>query len=368
MLGSEKGVNADVTSGLEAAGDAVTGMVVGRAVEPSHGEGRGQSHAVCLNCAQPFHGNHCNHCGQAAHVHRSLMSIGHDILHGVFHFEGKIWRTLPMLAWRPGDLTRRYIHGERAKFVSPLALFLFSVFLMFAVVDSLAGEARMPTDTVQAHLKDKPLAELDKGLKQQRAIKTQLDAQIKAAEATDTDTQALEKQLNAVETEIDYIETAQDVLKGKKWTVTDLKTGFTKIDEAIDKANENPNLFLYKLQSSAYKYSWALIPLSTPFIWLLYLWKRQYKVYDHAIFVIYSLSFMLLLVAALSALGFVGIGEPFVPLLAIFVPPLHTYRQLRGAYRSSRTGAVLRTILIMVFGVLVLTLFVMLLVARGVMG
>ena len=43
-----------------------------------------------------------------------------------------------MLFWRPGDLTRRYIHGERAKFVSPLALFLFAVFLTFAVFNWIA--------------------------------------------------------------------------------------------------------------------------------------------------------------------------------------------------------------------------------------
>src|SRR5690606_37364111 len=57
----------------------------------------------------------------------------HDLLHGAFHFEGKIWHTLPALAWKPGELTRRYIDGQRAHFVSPMALFLFSVFLMFAV-------------------------------------------------------------------------------------------------------------------------------------------------------------------------------------------------------------------------------------------
>ena len=67
-----------------------------------------------------------------------LRAFFHDLLHGVLHFEGKIWRTLPMLAWRPGELTRRYIDGERASFVSPIALFLFSVFLMFAV-GSLSG-------------------------------------------------------------------------------------------------------------------------------------------------------------------------------------------------------------------------------------
>jgi hypothetical protein len=46
-----------------------------------------------------------------------------------------------MLLWRPGELTRRYIEGQRARFVSPMAMFLFSVFLMFAVFSSLGGEA-----------------------------------------------------------------------------------------------------------------------------------------------------------------------------------------------------------------------------------
>ena len=72
----------------------------------------------------------------------SLGAFVHDLLHGVFHFEGKIWRTLPLLAWRPGELTRRYIDGERARFVSPIALFLFIVFLMFAVIGALDRRAR----------------------------------------------------------------------------------------------------------------------------------------------------------------------------------------------------------------------------------
>lgn len=78
-------------------------------------------------------GPHCHRCGQKAHVHRTLSAFLHDLLHGALHFEGKIFRTLPLLVWKPGELTRRYIAGERARFVGPMALFLFSVFLMFAV-------------------------------------------------------------------------------------------------------------------------------------------------------------------------------------------------------------------------------------------
>src|SRR5262245_18517156 len=124
---------------IEGLGEAVTGGMLARAVEPEAGESHEAGEGACLNCGAVLTGPYCNQCGQKGHVDRTLSGFGHDLLHGVFHFEGKIWRTLPMLAWRPGELTRRYIEGERASFVSPIAIFLFSVFLMFAVFSSIGG-------------------------------------------------------------------------------------------------------------------------------------------------------------------------------------------------------------------------------------
>ncbi len=129
-----------MTGGIEGVGDALTGGIVARQFEPGAGETDEGSHGTaCLNCGAALTGPYCHQCGQAAHVHRSLAAFWHDLAHGVLHFEGKIWRTLPLLAWRPGQLTRRYIEGERARFVSPMALFLFSVFLMFAVFHAVGG-------------------------------------------------------------------------------------------------------------------------------------------------------------------------------------------------------------------------------------
>src|SRR6185503_17683936 len=105
---------------------------------------------ICLNCGTALIGPHCHNCGQAGHVHRTLMAWWHGLAHGVLHLDGKIWRTLPLLAWRPGELTRRYIEGERARFVSPLALFLFSVFLMFAVFNTVGGPAFTPDEKSRA--------------------------------------------------------------------------------------------------------------------------------------------------------------------------------------------------------------------------
>ena len=68
-----------------------------------------------------------------------------DFVQGLFNFEGKIWRTLPMLAWCPGLMTRRYIAGERARFISPVALYLFTVFAMFAVLNLTGATFSTPT-------------------------------------------------------------------------------------------------------------------------------------------------------------------------------------------------------------------------------
>ena len=60
-------------------------------------------------------GPYCATCGQKAHIHRSVRGFMQDFLQGLFNFEGKFWHTLPMLVWRPGEMTRRYIAGERAR-------------------------------------------------------------------------------------------------------------------------------------------------------------------------------------------------------------------------------------------------------------
>jgi hypothetical protein len=114
------------------------GAVSNRAADASRAgssqpEHDGYTHeSACLNCGTVLIGPHCHACGQHAHVHRTVGAFLHDLLHGALQFEGRIWRTLPKLLGRPGELTHRYIAGERVRFVSPMAMFLFCVFLMFA--------------------------------------------------------------------------------------------------------------------------------------------------------------------------------------------------------------------------------------------
>ncbi len=149
----------------DAVGSAVEGAAMARVLEPLHGAKGGTdkpldhghfAESACLNCGTPLAGHYCGECGQAAHLHRTFGAFLHDVAHGVLHLDGKTWRTLPLLALHPGKLTRRYIEGERASFVSPMALFLFSVFLMFAAFQIMgigpSADLKAPTQVTSKAL------------------------------------------------------------------------------------------------------------------------------------------------------------------------------------------------------------------------
>ena len=339
----------------EVIGELASGALTARALEPEHGEGGADGHtheASCLNCGTALVGRHCHQCGQAAHVHRTLGAFFHDLLHGVFHFEGKIWRTLPMLAWKPGRLTREYIDGRRASFVSPIALFLFSVFLMFAVVNQFA-DAFDPGNIVNVNG-----TSVNEGLPDQARKLAELKARRDELVRAGQPTFGIDGQISGAE---EALRVMQEV-KQANFEELNARSDVPAIDRTLKALKTNPGLVLYKLQSNAYKFSWALIPISVPFVWLLFAWRRQFHLYDHTVFVTYSLSFMTLLVVVLTLA--MAAGVPLVTSAAIVIPPIHMYRQLRGAYGLSRRSALWRTAALIGIAVATLILFAMLLLAQ----
>lgn len=353
-------------TGAEAIGEAVSGGLAARAVEPAAGEQLGDGAGACLNCGTALVGTHCHRCGQPAHVHRTIAAWWHDLAHGVLHLDGKIWRTLPLLAWRPGALTRRYIAGERAKFVSPLALFLFSVFLMFAVFSALGPEV--------GGIKWTPGAKrtAEQQIQSYDARIARLQARRDGLVVRHASTENIDENLAEAQQERKALALAMQTTARthKPVVTTNFNTGIPGLDQGLAKANENPALLLFKLQSNAYKFSWALIPISLPFLWMLFLHRRRYrgyKGYDHLVFVTYSIAFMSLAVIAAVLLRTAGLPSAMVAILALIVPPVHIYRQLRGAYALGRFSALWRTAVLLGCAAVALILFLMLLLTLGVM-
>ena len=344
---------------IEAVGDAVIGGIAGRAVEPRAGEigDDGHTHEIdCLNCGTRLTGEFCHACGQHAHVHRTLTAFSHDFLHGVLHFEGKIWRTLPMLAWKPGALTRRYVDGQRATFVSPVALFLFCVFLMFAVVSLFGGDLATFSPNARADLAEEVRTSQRRLERAERRRAEALKAGQPAAR--------LDERITELRSEIRAMQAVQrgDLSK----STVQMSAGTPGwIRETVGTAAKNPDLLAYKVKTNAYKFSWLIIPLSVPFVWLLFPFSRRFRMYDHTVFVTYSLCFMMLLVVA--GLVFQAVGLATIAGLLWLLPPFHMYRQLKGAYGLRRWGALWRATLLTIFAFIVISLFAAVLVGMGTM-
>ncbi|RED17691.1 uncharacterized protein DUF3667 [Parasphingopyxis lamellibrachiae] len=368
-------------NGIEGIGDAITGGLAARAVEPDHGESASEhSETHCLNCSTELIGTHCHYCGQKAHVHRSISAIGHDLMHGVLHLDGKFWRTLPLLIWQPGQLTRRYIHGERAKFVSPLGMFLFGVFLMFGIltiygaslsnIDIGDRPAVVDVDAARAHINTQ-MAEVQaerEAVDRRIAIAGSQPGQRARLAELAQEAAALDERIAEMEFGQDSLELIGGPAGEANISGTNISTGWARLDYGIQKINENPGLALYKLQANFYKFSWLLIPLSVPFVWLLFFYTRRFKMYDHTVFVTYSLAFMSLFAIILTVLGFAGMGIPWIPLAAVFIPFIHMYKQLRGTYQIGRISAFFRTVLLSFFCFTAAFIFFVMLLTIGALG
>ncbi len=344
----------------ESIGTVIEGGLLGRAVEPAAGEraGHGAAQVDCSNCGFAYHGHFCPNCGQKAQIHRSLAAIGHDIMHGVLHLDGKLWATLPLLIFKPGALTRRFISGERAKFVSPMAMFLFTVFAMFAVfqIVGISAPTDLPSD-VFTNSDENPFKD-----KVREQINT-LEQERGALPVTSPRRREIDDQLRGLNLVLD--KDTPKALRGSG-DGTSNSTGLVWLDEhVVKKWKKNPGLMLYKLQSNGYKFSWLLILLSTPSLWLMFAWRRKFKAYDHAVFVTYSLSFMSLLFIAMSILSTVPGGAGWAFGLFAIGAPLHLYKQLRYAYGLTRFSALWRFFVLLFCTQIVMTIFLLIL---GVIG
>jgi hypothetical protein len=272
------------------------------------------------------------------------------------NFEGKFWRTLPMLAWRPGEMTRRYIAGERARFISPVALYLFTVFAMFAVLsstgtfDPIAGEGGLR-------------ANVQESLTTDQAAVAKLESERKAAAATGEDTAEIDNRIAKLNGDI---EDSRKFLSGEAFSSDEMGEDTPNwVRPLVQQATENPELLTSNIQEAASKYSWLLIPLSVPFLWLLFPLRRR-KMYDHTVFVTYSLSFMMMLVIAGGLL--VAAGATAIAGFLFFVPPFHMYRHLKGAYQLGRFSALVRTMALVTFAFVAAGLFMTAAVALGTFG
>jgi hypothetical protein len=348
---------------LDAVGGAATGGLIASAIEKPSGVA-GAHQIPCADCGTKTVGRFCHNCGNPSHVHRTLLHLGEELLHGVMHFDSRAWRTLPLLVFRPGKLTRAWVMGKRARYVSPLALFLFTIFVMFMALsyapapkqavlerrDFTAAEiAKLRTDVAKAR------AALEGVGPEQRPLL------YKAVEAAEQRVKAAETGRTTALSSPGSGDWKTRLAEGVRSGEFTIGTGNKALDEKLRQKAENPEFAIYKLQQTFYKFSFLLVPISIPFVALLFVWKRGVTLYDHGVFVLYSLTFMSALIMAGAVSDRLGLQTGWL----VLAPPAHMFFQLRGAYGLGWFSALWRTVLLQLFCVIALGLFILAVVWLG---
>jgi hypothetical protein len=129
----------------------------------------------CASCARPLAGRYCSHCGEEAvdpHALTVRHFVGHTLAHETLHLDGKIWRTLRYLFFRPGFLTAEYCAGRRRLYVNPVRI-LITAILAYTLLAPGRGTRQFTVGIGDLHLNIAP-AKIAEGFSIEDTV-TQID-------------------------------------------------------------------------------------------------------------------------------------------------------------------------------------------------
>jgi hypothetical protein len=90
--------------------------------------------ATCLNCGTALAGPFCSQCGQRdVPPYPSVRELVVDAFWELSGWDGRFASTVRALVRRPGVLTREFLEGRRARYLSPLRLYLMASLAYFVI-------------------------------------------------------------------------------------------------------------------------------------------------------------------------------------------------------------------------------------------
>lgn len=274
--------------------------------------GRASRHALplgapCPNCATPLQGPWCHACGQKGEeYHRSIWHLTAEAFEGLTHFDGRFWQTLPRLAVRPGQLTRDYLDGHRASQIPPFRLFLVVLLLVFFTGGLKLGAGPMP-------LEARTIADPSVQAKLNWSAKDKADF----AEAMDNLNKAATGKPDPK---------IHTFVRGTFWT------------ERAKKAVQNPEALTSAMEQWGHRFAILMLPIAALMLSVLFAFRKNVYVFDHLIFSMHSLSFQGLVVT----LCFLGAAAGSWVWNLLWIAPVHLFVHMRGTYRTSVFGTLLR--------------------------
>lgn len=289
----------------------------------------------CANCSTPLQGAYCHGCGQLAEdFHKSIFLLVLESIESFFHFDGRLWRTLPKLAWKPGELTRSYLDGKRAPQIPPFRLFLVLLLVAFLAGHFASGpkKEQLKAETVPVELSVRAGADVgETAADVKRAIETDptlSPARREQALENMTRAEGRLKETGLGDVKLDATADSAKAKAVEHWIQTRVKA-----------IQDDPERFLLVLEIWAHRVAVLMLPMAALFLTILFAFQRRFYVFDHLVFSMHSLSFQLLLLTTVMLLS-AAIG-PAAWWLALLTP-VHLFMHMRGVYSTGVLSTLVR--------------------------
>jgi hypothetical protein len=355
---------------------------------PNHNKG-----LECLNCRQPLHGNEnfCSYCGQKNSTSKLLFgNFIKTLFSGFLSYDSRLWQTFIPLITKPGQVSKEFIAGKRARFVNPFQLY-FNVSIIFFLIfgisttfnsDLFNNNPFQNTKTGLDSLSQQEKHQLDsifKDVKGEIIKTTKKDSIIvKQKEITNliSDLSLVKPDSLIVEKKHDYYikkDSAQKISLSKK--IEDFQNYYSKSEiinsskaldslgydktywnklyyhlivncnKNIDKfKNEGLKPFIKTFTSNISISLFIFLPFFTLFLKLVYV-RKKYTYIEHLVFVFHVQTVLFLLLSIFYLINLVLKTD--APLFVVFLLfMLYLYMALRNFYEQSRSKTIFKFLIL----------------------
>jgi hypothetical protein len=294
----------------------------------------------CLNCETLVAGRFCQKCGQEnVEIKESFIQLVRHFIEDITHFDGKLWKTLKLLLFKPGSLTQLYMQGKRASYIHPIRMYIFvsAVFFLFMFTGDV------PDKSAQLNKNKSSQQELVSGFNEGFNLELEEDT---VKFKTINEYNAAQKKLPESKRDnwVDAFVKKKGIELNEKYEGDKFKIGKALIE---------------KFQHYFSRMLYISLPIFAFFLWVLYRRNKNHYFVDHLIFSIhlYCAYFIILFVVQLINLFTDLVFDKIFALFSFITPFLlffYLYKSLRNHFHQSRKKTLLK-----LFILNILTVFLM---------
>lgn len=321
---------------------------------------------TCLNCGTTLKRTYvyCPNCSQLnSSKPLSAKDFLYEFLGIILFYDPKMRHTLWDLLFRPGVITKNYVHGQRLRYANPFRFFLTVSIIYFLLqgflgsVSSTGTGKPLKLSLGQADTLSSDTADINAisdvfipGFRGDTVMANQLGIQTYYSENTLDTFPFFERNMRRSSLYLQYHFKHQDektaTALSKMHHINNFKNRFMyKRMIAVRHIIENPKAFLDFITAKMPFFLFFFTPVFALFFWMFYS-RRKFTYMEHVIFNFHIFSFIFLGMLLLIIPGLFFDTDFLVGIFFFIVAPFYFYKALRNFYEQGRGITLLKFFLL----------------------